>query len=376
MKSPVDTEFMKRAVEAARKGWGTTHPNPMVGAVVVEKGDMVSEGHHAVAGGPHAEIVALKNLSRSPSREMTLYSTLEPCCTHGKTPPCTEAIIASGIGRVVVGATDPNPLHGGKGIEQLRCAGIEVVEGVLRDECEDLNLIFNHWITQEEPLLAGKIATTIDGRIATRTGQSQWITGEKARADVMRWRRLFPAIAVGAGTVLADNPSLTSRLGGEVWCPLRFVFDTGLRTVRKPELKLYRDEHRERTIVVSGENAEKDLLQTLKNRGIQHWVLPEDGSGKLNLKAFIEKCRECEITGVFIEGGAALLSSFLREKLLSYLFAYRAALIFADDEAQGVFGGKITLAIEDGICLRKAVHSSFGSDQLMRGFLAYPESKN
>ncbi len=374
MKSPVDIEFMKRALEAARKGWGTTHPNPMVGALIVEKGEIAAEGHHATAGGPHAEIVALRNLGRSASREMTLYTTLEPCCTHGKTPPCTEAIIASGIGRVVAGATDPNPLHGGKGFDQMRLAGIEVVEGVLQNECEDLNLIFNHWIARGEPLLAGKIATTIDGRIATRTGQSQWITGEKARADVMRWRRLFPAIGVGAGTVLADNPSLTSRLGGEVWCPLRFVFDTGLRTVRKPELNLFCDEHRERTIMVAGENADKDLLQLLINGGIQHWVLPEDGSGRLDLKAFIEKCREREITGVFIEGGAALLSSFVRDKLLSYLFAYRAALIFADDEARGVFGGKKTLAIEDGIRLYRALHSSFGSDQLMRGFLVYPES--
>ena len=347
---------MKRAVAAARKGWGATHPNPMVGAVIVEKGEMVSEGHHAAAGGPHAEIAALRNLNRSPSREMTLYSTLEPCCTHGKTPPCTEAIIGSGIGRVVVGTTDPNPLHVGNGFEQLRSAGIEVVEGILRDECEDLNLIFNHWITRGEPLVAGKIATTIDGRIATRSGQSQWITGEEARADVMRWRRLFPAIAVGAGTVLADNPSLTSRLGGEVWCPLRFVFDTGLRTVEKPELNLFCDEHRERTIVVAGENVDIDLLQSLKNRGIQHWVLPEDGSGRPDLKAFMGKCREREITGVFIEGGVSLLSSFLRGRLLSYLFAYRGALIFADDEARASLAARKRSPLRmESACIRRCI---------------------
>ncbi len=376
MNSTVDTEFMERAVEAARKGWGRTHPNPMVGAVIVENGEIVAEGFHAEAGEPHAEIVAIRNLNCSPSANMTLYSTLEPCCTHGKTPPCTVAIIESGIRRVVAGATDPNPEHSGKGFEQMRQAGIEVVEGVLRDDCEDLNLIFNHWITCGEPLLAGKIATTIDGRIATRTGHSKWITGEAARADVMRWRRLFPAIAVGAGTVLADNPGLTSRLEAAVWCPLRFVFDTGLRTVRQPMPNLYCDEHRERTIVVSGENADQALIQQLIESGVQSWTLPEDGFGKVSLKAFGKKCQEMGITGVFFEGGAALLSSLLREKILDYLFSYRAPILLADKEAKEAFHGQKTLAMSDGFSLNNIRHSILGRDQLMRGSMVYPKSED
>ena len=228
--TPFHEAYMRRALELARQGWGATHPNPMVGALIVEDGEIVAEGFHTKAGEPHAEIMALRALGRKPEPGATLYVTLEPCCTTGRTPPCTEAIIAAGIRRVVVGATDPNPRHAGHGFEVLRAAGVEVVTNVLAAECADLNLIFNHWIVQKRPLLAAKVATTIDGRIACRTGESKWITGEPARADVMRWRRLFPAIAVGAGTVASDDPQLTARLPEGEWCPWRFVFDAALST--------------------------------------------------------------------------------------------------------------------------------------------------
>lgn len=211
MSAENQTGLMRRALEAARRGWGATHPNPMVGALIVEHGRVVADGYHARAGEPHAEVVALTNLGRAPAPGATLYVTLEPCSTTGRTPPCTEAIIRAGIKRVVAGAADPNPQHLGRGFALLRAAGVEVVEGVLAEECTDLNFIFNHWITKETPLIAGKIVTTLDGRVATSTGESQWITGAAARRDAMRWRRLFPAIGVGAGTVLADNPRLTSR---------------------------------------------------------------------------------------------------------------------------------------------------------------------
>ncbi|HVU38461.1 MAG TPA: bifunctional diaminohydroxyphosphoribosylaminopyrimidine deaminase/5-amino-6-(5-phosphoribosylamino)uracil reductase RibD, partial [Opitutales bacterium] len=202
---------MSRALEAARRGWGDTHPNPMVGALIVENGRVVADGFHARAGEPHAEIIALRNLGRAPAPGATMYVTLEPCSTTGRTPPCTEAIIQAGLKRIAVGAADPNPQHAGQGLEILRRAGIEVISGVLAEDCADLNLIFNHWIISQTPFLAGKIATTLDGRVGTRTRQSKWITGAAARRDAMRWRRLFPAVGVGAGTVLADDPQLTSR---------------------------------------------------------------------------------------------------------------------------------------------------------------------
>ncbi len=375
MSEAADIVFMKKALGLARKGWGRTHPNPMVGAVIEEDGEVVAEGYHAKAGEPHAEIVALRNLSRNPSEKLTLYSTLEPCCTHGKTPPCTEAIIESGIRRVVVGATDPNPGHSGKGFEQMRRSGIEVVEGILQEDCEDLNLIFNHWIGRGEPFIAGKIATTIDGRIATRTGNSKWITGEEARADVMCWRRLFPAIAVGAGTVLADNPRLTSRFGDETWCPVRFVFDTRLRTVREPLPRLYCDEFcRDRTIVVSGEHADEGRREGLSEVGVKSWILPENVESGVSLRDFRQKCGESGIGGVFFEGGASLLSSLLDERLLDYLYSYRAPILLADKEAKAAFQGQKTLAIGDGFCLKKVRQSILGRDQLMRGFVVYPKS--
>ncbi|MGB0344699.1 MAG: bifunctional diaminohydroxyphosphoribosylaminopyrimidine deaminase/5-amino-6-(5-phosphoribosylamino)uracil reductase RibD, partial [Coraliomargarita sp.] len=222
---------MSRAVDIAQRGWGRTHPNPMVGAVIAEDGKIVAEGWHRAAGQPHAEIEALRSLGRKPSPQATLYITLEPCSTVGRTGACTEAIMESGLRNVVVGTMDPNPNHSGKGLVHLRNAGIQVTEGVLADECKDLNLIFNHWITKQTPLLAAKIATTLDGKFSAANGHSKWVTGEDARANVMRWRRYFPAIAVSAATALADDPALTSRLPEDNWCPIRFIFDRDLQAL-------------------------------------------------------------------------------------------------------------------------------------------------
>src|SRR4051812_9716432 len=225
-----DERFMREAIAAAKRGWGTTHPNPIVGAVIVEDDHVVSEGYHAQDGGPHAERLALLARGKTPRPGATMYVTMEPCSTAGRTGACTEAIIAAGIKRVVVGATDPNPAHAGRGFAVLRAAGVEVITGVLERECTDLNLIFNHWIVKQEPLLAAKAAVSVDGKIATRSGESRWITNEASRADVHRWRRLFPGIAVGAMTIIKDDPRLTARTAGAAeWCPWRFVFDGLLR---------------------------------------------------------------------------------------------------------------------------------------------------
>ncbi|MDR2863781.1 MAG: bifunctional diaminohydroxyphosphoribosylaminopyrimidine deaminase/5-amino-6-(5-phosphoribosylamino)uracil reductase RibD, partial [Puniceicoccales bacterium] len=186
--------WMRRALTLAKRAWGNTHPNPHVGALIVESGVIVAEGWHERAGDAHAEINTLRALGRRPKPGATLVVTLEPCSTHGRTGACTTALLDAGISRVVAGTADPFPAHCGRGFALLREAGVEVVSGVLAGECADLNLIFNHRVTHGEPLVALKTATTLDGRIATRTGQSQWITGPEARADVMRWRRYFPAI--------------------------------------------------------------------------------------------------------------------------------------------------------------------------------------
>lgn len=365
---------MRRALELARRAWGRTHPNPMVGAVIVENGAIVAEGWHEQDGGPHAERMALAALGRAPKPGATLYVTLEPCSTAGRTGACCDAIKAAGVARVVVGAGDPNPEHAGRGFEVLRAGGVEVVTGVLERECADLNLIFNHWITRREPLIAGKVAITLDGRLAARTGNSQWITGEAARADVHRWRRLFPAIAVGAMTALKDDPRLTARIEGEAeWCPRRFVFDGLLRTVNDRNLpKVYRDEWRQRTTVVTTPHGGMGYVRKLRDLGVDVWVLPAPGPA-VSFADFRRKCAEEGIGGVYVEGGAQVISTLIRARELDYLFAYRAPVLLADDKARPAFSGLRPERIDQAVRLADVRHEAFGDDCLMRGRVSYPE---
>lgn len=369
-----DEYFMRRALELARKAWGETHPNPMVGAVIVEDDQIVAEGWHAQDGGPHAERVALNALGRKPKAGASLYVTLEPCSTHGRTGACCDAIKEAGLKRVVVGATDPNPDHAGHGYDVLRSAGIEVVAGVLNRECEDLNLIFNHWIAGGTPLFACKVATTLDGKIACRTGDSKWISNELSRQDVMRWRRLFPAISVGAGTVAKDNPRLTSRLEGqEEWCPWRIVFDGLLRTVvDRNTPSVYADEFRERTIVVTTPHSGQGYVRKLHSMGVKVWVL-ESPTQRVPMNLFRARCAEEKIPGVYFEGGAQLVSELLQDRQLDYLFQYRAPLLFADDKAKTVFNGLRTEKIANAIRLSDVRVATFGDDTLVRGKIDYPE---
>ncbi len=365
---------MRRALAQARSVWGATHPNPMVGAVIVEEGHVVAEGATAPDGGPHAERLALLNRGKTPRPGATLYVTLEPCCTHGRTGACTEAIIASGIKRVVVGATDPNPAHAGRGYGVLRAAGIEVITGVLERECSDLNLIFNHWITSGGPLIAAKAAATLDGKIACRTGESKWITTEASRADVHRWRRLFPGIAVGAMTILKDNPRLTARRAGEEeWCPWRFVFDGLLRTVvDKFPPAVFTDEFREKTIVVTTPHGGLGYVRKLREMGIKVWIF-ESPSQRVSFADFRKKCAEERIAGVYVEGGAQLISEFLRAKQLDYLFAYHAPVLFGDDKAKTIFSGLRPERLDQAVRLADVRHEAFDGDILMRGRVQYPE---
>src|SRR5215208_7188770 len=223
---------MREALRLAQRGYGCTSPNPMVGAVLVKGAKIVGRGWHRAAGAPHAEIEALRDAASrgTDARGASLYVTLEPCCTHGRTPPCTEAIIAAGVCNVIVAATDPNPRHAGCGYEILRGAGISVTHGVLADELTRLNESFNHWIVQRAPLVTVKAAMSLDGKIATRTGESKWITGPVSRERAMKLRQGADAILVGVNTVLRDNPSLTVRLPGVSKKLRRIILDSQART--------------------------------------------------------------------------------------------------------------------------------------------------
>src|SRR4051812_15468871 len=234
MREQNKARFMERALRLARKGYGHTSPNPIVGAVLVQKGRIVGEGWHQRAGLPHAEVEAIRDAGAE-AKGATLYVTLEPCCTQGRTPPCTEAILAAGIRRVVIGATDPNPAHRGKGIEILKQAAVEVEDGVLAKEAAELNPAFNHWIVHRTPFVTVKAAMTLDGKIATKTVESKWITGQKARAWSMELRQGADAILVGVKTLMRDDPSLTVRaVAGQRFTPKenlrRIILDSEART--------------------------------------------------------------------------------------------------------------------------------------------------
>ena len=372
MSGPHDV-LMRRTLELARKGWGRTHPNPMVGALIVEGGEVVAEGFHAQDGGPHAERVALGALGRKPRPGATLYVTLEPCSTVGRTGACTAAIQEAGLTRVVVGALDPNPVHAGQGLAILRDQGVEVIDGVRTRECTDLNVIFNHWITRSTPLFAGKAAITMDGRTACRSGDSKWITGEAARADVHRWRRLFPAIAAGAGTLASDNPRLTARIAGEAeWSPVRFIFDGLLRSVVEEHMpRVYTDEFREKTIVVTTRHGGEGYVRKLKDRGVQVWVC-DSSTQRVSLEEFRRRCVAAKITGVLFEGGPRLMSQAIQEKALDYFFAYRSPLILADDRAKTMLGGFRAETLAQAIRLGEVRNQVFGDDVLTWGRIVYP----
>ncbi|AKC82804.1 riboflavin biosynthesis protein RibD [Verrucomicrobia bacterium IMCC26134] len=365
---------MGRALELARRAWGRTHPNPMVGALIVEGGEVVAEGFHAQDGGPHAERVALAALGRAPKPGAVLFVTLEPCSTHGRTGACCDAIVSAGLRQVVVGATDPNPAHAGRGLERLRAQGVSVRSGVAEAECRDLNLIFNHWIVKKRPFIAGKVAMTLDGKIACRTGDSQWITGEAARADGHRWRKLFPSIMVGAGTVLADNPSLTLRLNGEPEdCGRRFIFDTTLRTAAMNTAdwpRVYSDRWKARTIVVTTSAADAGTRRRLEAAGVELWV-QEAGRGPAAWAQFSSACAAANISGVYVEGGSQLLSSALAAQALDYLFCYQAPVFFADSEAMAAFTGQVPGSPSEGMRLVDLRRDNWGDDALVRGRLNY-----
>jgi len=329
---------MRRALELARQAWGQTHPNPMVGAVITEQGKVVAEGFHAKAGEPHAEVMALRALGRRPSPDAILHVTLEPCCTHGRTPPCVDAIIQAGLRTVVVGALDPNPLHRGKGIDLLRAKGIQVVTGILAEECAELNLIFNHWITERRPLVALKVASTLDGKLVLPLGQGKRITSVAADAQVHRLRKLYPAIAVSAATVLKDNPRLTARLPEGESCGRRFILDRHFRTAGQRGLNLFQDPYANRTIVVGlASNLSSANRHWYEAEGVTVWELPGDADSFWS--TWLTQVASAGLTGVLVEAGPRLAGTVLREGLADYLYAFVAPRLSGVADSPAWFEG-------------------------------------
>lgn len=317
-------EYMIRAIELAKKGEGFTNPNPLVGAVIVKDNRIIGEGYHERYGELHAERNAIKSLTES-AEGATIYVTLEPCCHYGKTPPCTEAIIENKISKVVIGSRDPNPKVAGKGARILREAGIEVIEDYMREECDRLNSIFFHYISNNTPYVVMKYAMTADGKIATVTGESKWITGEEARNHVQQLRSTYMGIMAGIGTVLADDPMLNVRIEGKR-NPIRIICDTRLQIPLDSKLCQSAGEYP--LIVACGQNmADNEKKIQLRQIGATVIELPVI-DGRIDLKELMLKLGERQIDSILLEGGGTLNESALRAGIVNEIKAFIAPKIF------------------------------------------------
>lgn len=329
-----EEQFMKRAIELAKQGAGWTAPNPLVGAVVVKNGRVIGEGYHRKYGELHAERNALAACTEDPAGA-TLYVTLEPCCHYGKTPPCTEIIIEKKIAKVVIGSRDPNPKVAGKGARILREHGIEVVEDYLREACDALNPVFFHYITTKTPYVVLKFAMTLDGKIATRTGASKWITGEAARNHVHQLRGRYAGILAGIGTVLVDDPMLNCRIDG-AHQPLRIILDSHLRIPMGS--RLVRSAKEYPLLIVCNESTRDreegaNRIQKLEEAGAKVWILPEK-NGHPDLNVLMQRLGEEKIDSVLIEGGGTVNEAALKAHIVHHVYAYIAPKIFGGEDAK------------------------------------------
>jgi diaminohydroxyphosphoribosylaminopyrimidine deaminase/5-amino-6-(5-phosphoribosylamino)uracil reductase len=341
----------------------------MVGAVLVRKDRILGEGWHHRAGQPHAEIEALRDAERrgNPSRGATLYVTLEPCCTHGRTPPCTDAIIAAGIRRVVVAATDPNPSHAGHGFELLRAAGIRVEHDLLAQAATELNAGFNHWIVHRTPLITLKAALTLDGRIATTTGESKWITSPASRARVMQLRAAHDAILVGIQTVLADDPSLTIRKGSRERSPIRVILDSRARTPLTA--RVVSDAYAASTIVVAKSTAPARRIAALR-RSVTVWLDPSPGP-RIDLCWLVGELGRFPVTSVLVEGGGEVHAGFLESGLAHRTaFFYGPKVVGGTTAPRGVAGEGFQ-SLESAPRLTGIRHRKLGDDLLVESRIEY-----
>ena len=325
-RKPPDDHWMARAIALARRGLGRTSPNPAVGAVIVKGGRVVGEGWHRRAGGPHAEIVALKRAGQR-ARGATLYVTLEPCAHYGRTPPCATTVIAAGLARVVVGVGDPNPRVRGRGLRTLEAAGIAVTTGVLAEEAAAVVAWFRHYIVHGRPYVVLKLAASIDGRIATARGESRWISGLAARRWVHELRNRVDAVMVGSGTVLADDPALTCRIrGGRD--PLRIVVDGRLRTPVRA--RVVRQHSTAPTLIATTRSASAARARALGRAGAEVVVVPGSKT-QVSLESLLRMLAVRGVVSVLIEGGGDLAAAALRARVVDRLLVVTAPLVIGGD---------------------------------------------
>lgn len=366
-----DERYMGEALQLARRAVGRTSPNPMVGAVIVRDGHIVGRGWHQKAGTAHAEIHAL-NEAGPLAADATIYVTLEPCSHTGRTGPCTDAIIRAGIKKVVVAMTDPNPLVAGTGLELLRKAGIEVIEGIMALEAAQLNESFIKWITTGLPFVALKAAMTLDGKIATRSGHSRWITGPEARLFVHSLRNQYDAILVGIGTVLADDPELTTRLPEGGRNPIRIILDSEART---PLAAKVITDGQAQTIIAVTPRAPDERIEALRKAGAEVLVLPECAK-RVSLPALFKLLGSRMITSILVEGGSAIHGAIIDAKLGDKLYWFVAPKIVGGGCAPNPVSGQGVSTMEEAILIEEQVWQQVGADFLLIGHFSNREGRN
>lgn len=362
-----DTLFMQEALKLAEKGRGSTNPNPMVGSLVVRNGEIVGKGYHQKAGKPHAEIEALQDAGEK-SRGATLYVTLEPCCHYGRTPPCVGRIIQAGIRKVIIAMEDPNPKIAGKGIQELRAAGIEVRVGVLEKEAQQLNEIFIKYITTGLPFVLCKMAMSLDGKIATVSGESKYITNAESRQWVHRMRSELDAVMVGIGTVLADDPLLTARVKDYPGRnPHRIIIDSTLRIPWKARV-LDKDPV-VKTLIFTLESASGEKRKFLEAMGVLVFSAKENDQGKVLLRSVLEQLGRMEISSLLIEGGAEINASAFREGLVDKVVCFIAPKIIGGRQAPTPVGGEGILSLKEAVTLYHPQIRMLGGDVMIEGYV-------
>lgn len=349
-----DEMFMSEALTLAKKGIGWTSPNPMVGAVIVKRGKIIGRGYHRKAGGAHAEIEALAGVGTG-ARGATLYVNLEPCSHFGKTPPCTEAIINAGLKRVVCSAIDPNPQVQGRGVERLKQFGISVSIGVNKEKARSLNEAFFVFHEKKRPFVALKFAMSLDGKLATRTGDSKWITGEEARKFARNLRGAHQGVLVGVNTVIRDNPNLGTRTKGKK-DPVRIIVDSHLRIPR--DAQVLRDTN---VIIATTSAAPRAKIQKIEKRGIRILVFK---SAKVPVPQLLSELRKQEIISVFVEGGGEILGSFIDARLADKAYIFCAPILVGGKDAHSI-GGKGVQKIAQALRFKEMTVKSFGDDILI-----------
>lgn len=360
----MEQQFMRQAIALAKQGAGWTNPNPLVGAVIVKDGVVIGQGYHRKYGEPHAEVNAVRSAVQDITGA-TVYVTLEPCSHYGKTPPCADLLIEKKVGKVVIGSADPNPLVAGRGAQRLRDAGITVVENFLREECDAINRVFFHYITTKKPYVVMKTAMSLDGKIAAPNGESKWITGELARADVQQLRHRLAGIMAGIHTVLVDNPQLTCRLENGA-NPTRIIVDSHLRIPLTANVLQNQAENQ--TIIACTEGADAEKIAALEQLGAAV-VLCKEQDGRVDLQDLMGKLGERKIDSILLEGGSTLNDSALRQNIVQEVITYIAPKLIGGAESKTPVGGAGVAHLSDAAILTDLQCEKIGDDWKLTGYL-------